>query len=495
MNSFLIPILKADLGLTEVVQQCLFAGADHPNKMRFTGTLLQLDTASDQSPHGAEGHRILVPKSVCTTAKVRELVGMGLNYRSDLEGHDVRNKVGVITKAWLDGNAVKVKGIIWKKDFPEAVRDIKGRKLGMSMELANVRIRDKDEEVWHLEDLTFTGATTLWPRSAAYHKTALAASQAEGRETQMPTKDKEKVKTRRPDAGVISLADISSAFSTALGPVAKLLKKQGEALGTMQASIGSIVKRANEEHEDRELEEIVASGGKGGKEESASASLAASASVSASASASADVKAASKKVKVAKPDVEAAEAADSGTGSASDEDDDDDEDSMSAEASSVSASGSMESEAKPAKIAKVKVKAAKEKKEVPQVAAGASKKKYISALKASGATIATLQAENAKLEKRNRRKDEKMKTILAQNEAFADQLERQTIPGDLSFLLQKAGFDAMELKASGRKLSTGEVDEILAGLQLDTVDRMKYKNDLYAKGLMERGDINRNYQN
>src|SRR5262245_61164961 len=109
--------------------------ASHPNKQAFTGTLLLLDTPSDQSPFGAEGHKIMVP-SVVAADKLSGLVGMGLNYEPrEMKSHAPRNKVGVIDKAWIEGAAVKVSGWIWKKDYPEAASALKGKSLGMSMEL------------------------------------------------------------------------------------------------------------------------------------------------------------------------------------------------------------------------------------------------------------------------------------------------------------------------------------------------------------------------
>src|SRR3970282_1954632 len=136
--------------------------SDHPNRLPFTGVLLYLDIPSQQAPHGSEGHRIRVSREVAERS-LKTLVGMPLNYSpGDMDGHESRNAVGVITKPWIEGNKVMVKGYIWKKTFPEAKDDLHGRALGMSMELADVMIEDKNDEVWNLEDFYFTGATSLW---------------------------------------------------------------------------------------------------------------------------------------------------------------------------------------------------------------------------------------------------------------------------------------------------------------------------------------------
>lgn len=155
----------------------------HVNKLPFKGILLIVDQASTKPPHGSRGHRIYVPLKVAKD-KIGELIGMAVNYaRGGLDAHETRHKVGVFTKAWLVGNKVMVEGAIWKKDFPEAARDLKQSGLGMSMELADVYVRDENEPVWHLEDFTFTGATILKKSAAAYYDTSMqiAAARAQVR--------------------------------------------------------------------------------------------------------------------------------------------------------------------------------------------------------------------------------------------------------------------------------------------------------------------------
>jgi hypothetical protein len=150
---------------------------NHPNAMPFTGTLLLVDQPSDQPPHGSDGHLIQVSKQVAEE-RLKTLPGMAVNVSGTLEGHDPQNKIGVIRDAWLDGDKVKVKGLVWKKDFPEAARKLKMNKnrLGMSMELGDVYVKDKDDDVWDLQDFHFTGATILLKDHAAYESTELAAS-------------------------------------------------------------------------------------------------------------------------------------------------------------------------------------------------------------------------------------------------------------------------------------------------------------------------------
>lgn len=152
------------------------ATAEHPNEMKFSGTLVRLDEPSTKPPNGSRGHKILIPMALAK-AKVHTLKNQGVNYHADLDRHEPTKKVGVIKKAWIDGNAIKVSGIIWKRDFPDALTTLKKPNLGMSFEASDIDVEDQEAAVWRLSDLCFTGAAILQKDKAAYFKTeALAAS-------------------------------------------------------------------------------------------------------------------------------------------------------------------------------------------------------------------------------------------------------------------------------------------------------------------------------
>lgn len=194
----------------------------HDNKMPFEGTLLLTDAPSDKPPHGSEGHRIYVSTRSAMDA-LPGIIGQAVNYQSDLTAHASRHKVGVITKAWMEGNKVKVAGQIWVHDFPEA-KVLKGRKdLGMSMELSSVLVEDDDADVWKLEKFNFTGATILLKNAAAYTKTSLAAvaAAAKVREGEIMPKhskdEKRKVAAAHKDTGQNNLALMTQAISGSLG--------------------------------------------------------------------------------------------------------------------------------------------------------------------------------------------------------------------------------------------------------------------------------------
>lgn len=168
----------------------------HPNRVGFRGVLTIVDVASDKPPAGARGHRVLLTRRAAEAA-IPSLLGMGLDYAPGLDRHDVRRKVGVITRAEIVGRRLEVGGFLYARDFPEIVEEI-GRKtrtladskvtaadrsvrstpagLGMSYEIADAQIEDIKAKVWVLNKLTFTGAAILRREKAAYQGTWIELS-------------------------------------------------------------------------------------------------------------------------------------------------------------------------------------------------------------------------------------------------------------------------------------------------------------------------------
>jgi hypothetical protein len=157
----------------------------HPNRLSFRGVLTTVDVASDKSPAGARGHRVLLTRRAAEAA-MPSLMGMGLDYSPALDRHDARRKIGVITKAEIVGRAVEVGGFLYARDFPEIVKEI-GRPgvsagtersgtnarstragLGMSYEITDALVEDITASIWVLNKVTFTGAAVLRRDKAAY---------------------------------------------------------------------------------------------------------------------------------------------------------------------------------------------------------------------------------------------------------------------------------------------------------------------------------------
>jgi hypothetical protein len=151
----------------------------HPNRVPFTGVLTQLDAPSDRAPSGAAGHRVLLTRAAAERA-LPSLLGMAVDYAPGLRSHDVRRKIGIITRAEIVGNRLEVSGHFFGKDFPEILGEIRAQRerLGMSYEVTGVRVADPKATVWVLERVVFTGAAILERSAAAYQSTSLAAGQS-----------------------------------------------------------------------------------------------------------------------------------------------------------------------------------------------------------------------------------------------------------------------------------------------------------------------------
>ena len=181
----------------------------HPNRVGFQGVLTMVDVASDRAPAGSRGHRVMLARRAAEAA-IPSLLGMALDYAPSFDRHDIRRKVGVITRAEIVGRAIEVGGFLYGRDFPEVVEEIgraapspqlsalrksaemnagrfnptsrKARDvghpaaLGMSYEIAEAQIEDTKARVWVLNKVTFTGAAILRRDKAAYQGTWIELS-------------------------------------------------------------------------------------------------------------------------------------------------------------------------------------------------------------------------------------------------------------------------------------------------------------------------------
>jgi hypothetical protein len=144
----------------------------HPNRLPFEGVLTLVDVASDKAPSGARGHRVLLTRAAAQAA-LPSLLGMAVDYKAGWDGHDARQKCGIITDAELDGRKLMVAGFLFSKDFPEiAPRLGDDTLMGMSYELADAHVEDMSAQVWTLTRATFTGAAILLRDKAAYVATS-----------------------------------------------------------------------------------------------------------------------------------------------------------------------------------------------------------------------------------------------------------------------------------------------------------------------------------
>ncbi|HEX3570744.1 MAG TPA: hypothetical protein VHU44_07965 [Acidobacteriaceae bacterium] len=154
----------------------------HPNRLPFEGVLTLVDVASDRAPSGARGHRVILTRAAAEAA-LPSLLGMAVDYKTGWDGHDARQKCGIITTAELDGRKLRVAGFIFAKDFPEIEQQMHADggntvsanscgTMGMSYELADAHVADMHAQVWTLTRATFTGAAILLRDKAAYQDTS-----------------------------------------------------------------------------------------------------------------------------------------------------------------------------------------------------------------------------------------------------------------------------------------------------------------------------------
>lgn len=480
---------------------------EHPNKLPFKGVLLIVDAPSTKPPHGSRGHRIYVPKSVAE-AKLSTLIGMAINYdRGDLDSHETRHKVGVITEAWIKGNQVWVKGFAYKKDFPEVVRDLKQGGLGMSMELADVYVRDENEDVWHLVNFAFTGATILKKSAAAYYQTelvanagknvgtAVAAIAASGKlkgDKGMAEKKKETIAAASDTQGALLVAALKGAMSESFAPVIAELKASNERQAQLSNDVeelkGLYMIQAAAHEDDEEMEAAHEE-----DDEEASAS---------------------------KNDEE-------------DEDDEEgDEDDLDASLENLEEVAVKE---KPGEINKTRGDENKgdkttvtdpptQREKVPgNIAKGRLKSSGMRAwgkkpfpgmksasIQAAAVEIQSLYAQLGKEKKSKKalkrqieaaaeetaRLNTKIEALEAQASQWAEMVNRKSVvPVEIRNLMAKGNMSAQDMMASGEKVPVATVDSLFAalensGVQVDIVKRAELKNRMYQLGLMESGEVN-----
>src|SRR5271155_4536820 len=157
----------------------------HPNRLPFEGVLTLVDVASDKAPSGSRGHRVVLTRSAAEAA-LPSLLGMAVDYKAGWDGHDARQKCGIITGAEIDGQRLTVAGYLFARDFPEMEAKIQvDGAMGMSYELAGAHVADMRAQIWTLTRATFTGAAILLREKAAYRSTSFRVTRPAARRVAM----------------------------------------------------------------------------------------------------------------------------------------------------------------------------------------------------------------------------------------------------------------------------------------------------------------------
>ena len=142
------------------------------------GVLTLADAPSGRAPSGARGHRVMLTAQA-TERALPSLLGMGVDYAPELGRHDAQRKVGIITAADLRPHGGQgaadwtSRATCSNATFPRWWTRWRGAKggLGMSYEIADVRVVDVVAPVWVATDFKFTGAAVLLREKAAYQGT------------------------------------------------------------------------------------------------------------------------------------------------------------------------------------------------------------------------------------------------------------------------------------------------------------------------------------
>ncbi|QEH36515.1 hypothetical protein OJF2_50990 [Aquisphaera giovannonii] len=152
----------------------------HPNKHPFKGILTRIDQPSDKPPGGSRNHRVILTRAAAEKA-LPTLLGMPIDLSANLSDHDVKRKIGTITAATIEGDAIHIEGFLYAADFPDEVARVQSERsrLGFSYEMRNIYVKDITAASWEITDCVFTGAAILYRDKAAYSTTSLAAQAEE----------------------------------------------------------------------------------------------------------------------------------------------------------------------------------------------------------------------------------------------------------------------------------------------------------------------------
>src|ERR1700742_1556909 len=86
----------------------------HPNRLPFEGCLTLVDVASDKAPNGARGHKVVLTRAAAAAA-LPSLLGMAVDYTAGWDGHDARQKCGIIPGAEIEGRRLMISGYLFAR--------------------------------------------------------------------------------------------------------------------------------------------------------------------------------------------------------------------------------------------------------------------------------------------------------------------------------------------------------------------------------------------
>ena len=209
----------------------------HPNKMKFTATVMYLDQYSDGIPGGTIWDKIMLEKSECEKA-LESMNLMGINCMWDdsywtehvFTGHDIRNKIGVVEKTYIEGNELKIDGIIYKQDFYDIARFIKNTmdSMGFSIEASFDDYEETNDGVI-IRNVEFTGVSMLFKNCAAYSDTYIETLSASKKDKEIMTQEERNT----------FMEEVTNSIMAKINEV-KEQEKQASELETLKAQIETL---------------------------------------------------------------------------------------------------------------------------------------------------------------------------------------------------------------------------------------------------------------
>lgn len=165
--------------MNSITLQCsavdVIVNKKHPNKLSFTASICYVDKPSDQAPNGTNGKFLVLTKTGTENAlDSMALMGINCSMESNYTQHDPREKVGIVEKAWIDGDLLKCQGFFYAQDYPDVAWFVKNavNDLGFSIEATDIQCT-QDETTVYATSFVFTGLCALFAKSAAYTQTCI----------------------------------------------------------------------------------------------------------------------------------------------------------------------------------------------------------------------------------------------------------------------------------------------------------------------------------
>lgn len=168
------------------------------NKMYIVGCIATIDEASEGSPCGADGKRIVL-SGKDTDKCIESFKGQPMNCIFEnwdcipdiFTGHGDKYwgmHFGFIEDAWQDGKKLMAKIVVWKDTFPELAFTILNaqRSLGFSIEIYPTKSHEDENENIVIDEWEAFGCALLWRNCAAFGEETyiekLAASLQKGKD-------------------------------------------------------------------------------------------------------------------------------------------------------------------------------------------------------------------------------------------------------------------------------------------------------------------------